>query len=72
MGWGSGATLMYGIIQRVRPHMPDDARKSLYLAIIPEFEEMDWDTQRDCMGEDPMFDEALKKLHPSWFEDDES
>jgi hypothetical protein len=41
--------------------------------LIEIFEDEDWDTQDECMDVDEAYDEALRLLHPDWFdeEDDE-
>lgn len=70
MGWGSGATLMSEIIGAIQPQVVDvEARKAIYRILVNAFEDMDWDTQMDCMDEDPAFDTVIEELHPNWFED---
>lgn len=70
MGWASGSEVMDGIIGAAKRHIPDDsARKQFYMEAIHTLENSDWDTQNECEGLDPMFDAALKELHPSWYED---
>lgn len=72
MGWSSGSQIMSEVISAIQPHMPDEnARKEVYKALIPAFEDQDWDTQEECEGEDPAYDAALLELHPEWHEDDE-
>ncbi len=71
MGWASGSSLFSEVIKAVKKEMPDEkARVRLYKTLIAAFEESDWDTQDECRGEDTAYDKALKKLHPTWFEDD--
>lgn len=63
MGWSSGSELFDKIIEAVQPAVHDEAaREAIYANIIPAFEDQDWDTQDECMGKDPAFDKALKKL----------
>lgn len=72
MGWSSGSELFSEIISAVKPVVPDDAlRQKIYAAIIPSFEDQDWDTQDECLGEDPAYDAAIKELHPDWGDDED-
>ena len=41
-------------------------RHRIYKGIIEALEGHDWDTQIECLGLDPAFDEALYELHPDW------
>jgi len=68
MGWSSGGDVMDGIIKAVRKHVPKGARKALYLDLIQVLEDLDWDTQQESLGQDPVFDEALRELHPDFNE----
>jgi len=72
MGWGSGSRVFSQIIQAVLPHVESpEARKNIYRPIVEAFEQQDWDTQMECLGEDPAYDELLRELHPDDFEDEE-
>jgi hypothetical protein len=72
MGWGSGAEVMSEVIAALQPQVPDiEARKTIYRVLVAAFENMDWDTQMDCMDEDPAFDAVIEDLHPKWFEGDD-
>ena len=66
MGWSSGSELFSIVIDSVKKRLPDNERRELYVELIPAFEDMDWDTQDECMGKDPMYEAALKELHPNW------
>lgn len=67
MGWGSGSEVARGIIRELQEIIPDkDLRREVYKTVIRNLENADWDTQSDCMGEDPVFDRAIKELHPKW------
>lgn len=71
MGWARGSQVMSTIIGQLQTHMPDvEARKLVYGILIEEFEDMDWDTQGESMGEDPIFDEVMRARHPTWFENE--
>ncbi|MGX6999867.1 hypothetical protein [Caballeronia sp. KNU42] len=63
---------MSEVIAALQPQVPDiEARKMIYRVLVVAFENMDWDTQMDCMDEDPAFDAVIEDLHPQWFEDDD-
>lgn len=66
MGWGSGSTVMSPIIETAKKYVPAEVRKDFYKEVILALEDSDWDTQSECIGQDPIFDEALKELHPTW------
>jgi hypothetical protein len=69
MGWASGSGLMSQVIVAIKNNVPNaNARRAIYTKLIDVFEGEDWDTQQECEGEDPVFDEALKKAHPDWYE----
>lgn len=60
MGWASGSTIFLGIIESAKKAIPDFAtRKQFYTELIDLFEDADWDTQNECMGQDDAYDEAL-------------
>lgn len=66
MGWASGSSLMNDVIQAIRGHVPPGPRREIYGKLIDSFEDMDWDTQSECLGHDPVFDAALADRHPDW------
>jgi hypothetical protein len=67
MGWNKGSELMDRIIQAAGKHIPDaEARKMFYREVIDAFEDLDWDTENESMGQDEAFDRALRELHPDW------
>lgn len=71
MGWASAALIMSEVIGAVQPHVTDQkAREAIYRPIIHALEDGDWDTQLDCMGADPAFDDLMREMHPRWFEDE--
>ena len=71
MGWSSGTMLFSSVIIAAKKAIPDmEKRKEFYKEIIDAFEDADWDTQDECMGEDGAYDEAIREMHPNWFEDD--
>lgn len=59
---------MNEVIKALQPHMPDaQARQGVYGILITAFENMDWDTQSECLKLDPAFDAAFKAMHPAWY-----
>ena len=71
MGWASGSYLMSDIISAVQDDLSKNKRKMLYEKLIPIFQGHDWDTEMECLGEDPVFDKVLEELHPDGFEEEE-
>jgi hypothetical protein len=71
MGWYSGSILMSELIKSLKKHIGDpDGRTDIYKDMIIAFEDHDWDTQNECIGEDPAFDKALRSIHSDYFEED--
>ena len=69
MGWSSGTRLMSAVITATKKAIPDEEiRKAFYKEVIEAFEDADWDTQDECMGEDESYDVAVKEMHPDWLE----
>lgn len=67
MGWSSGTEIFSSVITAATKAIPDEeVRKEFYKEVIDAFEDADWDTQDECMGEDEAFDAAIKELHPGW------
>ncbi len=62
MGWGSGSEVVSGLIKCAMKHLPDsEKRASFYEDVLPVFENQDWDTQADCLGEDLVYDAWYQK-----------
>ena len=69
MGWGSGATLMSRVIKGLKDEgLKDHERERVYKVLIPAMQDLDWDTEMDCLEQDHAFDAALLELHPDFFE----
>lgn len=65
MGWSSGSRLFDTVIQAISNEVSDvEARKRIYRPLIDSFEEMDWDTQDECQGLDPAYDELYNERYP--------
>lgn len=72
MGWSGGSHLFSEVITTLQKHVQDeDDREAIYVELIDAFEEADWDTLDECMGEDPAYDAAVKFLHPDWYDEEE-
>jgi hypothetical protein len=67
MGWASGSELYDKVIDAARDAIPDPfVRTNFHKKMIEAFEDADWDTQNECVGQDVAFDAALYDLHPYW------
>lgn len=73
MGWASGSELFDSVIDAAKKYVPKKNRKAFYKQLIFAFQDRDWDTEKECLGQDPLFDEVLREEYPDWFkeEDDE-
>jgi len=70
MGWASGSNIACEMTVAIKNTVTEPVvRKMLYLNLINVLEDHDWDTQEEAMGIDPLFDEAMKFLHPTWWEE---
>lgn len=64
MGWNSGGDLFDVIIESVMDNVQDkEIRKKIYKPIYEQFLSHDWDTDNECIGLDPAFDEVLKEQY---------
>ena len=71
MGWSGGSDIAGQIIESVMQNVDSkQIRKNIYITILRVMEDNDWDTQRECEGIDPVFDQLLKDKHPKWYEGD--
>lgn len=65
MGWASGSRLFSRVIAAVKPHVGDiETRKEIYRELIYAFEDHDWDTLDECLGEDPAYDAVFAEKYP--------
>lgn len=63
MGWASGSELMGAIIDaQMRACKSLLLRQRFYTRVIKAFHDHDWDTEDECLGEDPAFDKALTAI----------
>lgn len=64
MGWASGSLVMDGVIDAAKQFVPDDQqRKKFYYKIIETLKDQDWDTEDECLGDDPVYDEIYAEKH---------
>ena len=71
MGWAGGSDVMSGIIAAIKPRVLEKTqRQEIYREIITVMENRDWDTQDECLGEDPAYDVVVKELHPGWYDEE--
>lgn len=65
MGWASGSILFAEVIDVLQKAIPDkEARKVALTHLIDCFEEADWDTLDECLGQDPVYDEIYNERYP--------
>ena len=70
MGWSSGTRLVGAMIETASNHISNvNERENFYYEMIQHFEDADWDNIDEVLGDDPVFDAAAKRLHPSHFEE---
>ena len=75
MGWGGGTQIAGDMIRSIEDYVPQPfARFEIYKDLIAALENADCDNLDnlgECIGISDVFDEALKKHDPRWFDDDE-
>lgn len=72
MGWCGGSSIFSAVIKAAKRFIKDPKdRRKFYLALLPEFNAHDWDTQNECDGLDSVFDKILREQYPEFFEDDD-
>ena len=70
MGWCSGTEIFDQIAAIILSDKPLD-KKATLKTVIKSLEDGDWDCQQDSAYYDhPLVQEAMKELHPHWFEED--
>lgn len=71
MGWASGSQIVENLIYEFKSILAKDTRQLVYESLIREFEEADCDTLCECLGVDPVFDQAMKNVSetPDDFDD---
>jgi hypothetical protein len=69
MGWSSGTEIMNALIMSVQGRMTHDDKVAFFQEAINIFEDNDWDSLEECLGEDDAFDEAVRNIRPEYFEE---
>lgn len=66
MGWASGSRLFLRLIEAIKQELPEDAekRERIYREMFDAFEDADWDTTDECLGEDPAYDKIHNEKYP--------
>lgn len=65
MGWSGGSELMNELIDAMNDEKIDAyAQHRIYMRVIESFESADCDTLCECLGRDPVFDDAYFTLNP--------
>lgn len=71
MGWASGSRAMNELIAtfnetigKTDHQIPEAAIIDFWKRVISSFEDEDWDTQGESLGEDPIWDKAFFAEHP--------
>lgn len=71
MGWSGGTTVLLGLVQACNDiQIAPFKRFRLYKRMIKVLEGEDWDTHDECLCEDAALDDAIRAVHPEWFEDE--
>jgi hypothetical protein len=69
MGWCGGSSLMEILIDSLKKNVKDAKKRiAIYEDMIRAFMDEDWDTVDECIGMDPAFDAALKRVDGAYFE----
>jgi hypothetical protein len=69
MGWGGGTDVASDAITSFKEHnVPDSLRRELYIDLIQSLRSLDWNSCDECLGQDPVFDEAMEVVWRRWCE----
>lgn len=67
MSWGGGTDIMFDTFKSFKKNnVPDQLRHDLYIDLIESLRSLDWGSADECLGSDPMFDEALEEVRRRW------
>lgn len=65
MGWSGGTEIMSTIIEQAMKYIPfEKNRTGFYREVIKPMENADWNTEEECLGIDPCFDQLLLEKNP--------
>lgn len=73
MGWAGGSMVFHDIANGIEEieDLSYEQELRIYMTIIESLECNDWDTQDEVLGVNPIVDDAMRKLHPEWFMEEE-
>lgn len=63
MGWARGSDIFNDLIDAAKKYIPKENRREFYKKMINSFEDCDWDTQNECLGNDPIYDKLIKEMY---------
>lgn len=67
MSWGGGTDIMFDTIRSFNKHeIAGPVRLNLYLDLIESLQGQDWGSTDECLGQDPVLDDALEIVHRRW------
>lgn len=67
MGWSSGTSLFERIAERLKNTVRnEELRTEIYIILIDEFEDDDWDNIDEVTGIDSSLDKAIRELYPDF------
>lgn len=71
MGWSRGSEFMVEMARGLKKaKMPAEHRFTVYNTLYPILENEDWDTQEECLGEDPELDKVVHLYLEVWDDED--
>lgn len=66
MGWSGGSRLFGSLITTLMENVPEDAaREAIYRDMVDAFQDADWDTLDECLGDDEVYDAIYEELFPN-------
>lgn len=74
MGWSSGTSIFDKMVVSLRNDigLPAETQEEILYTLAEAMENCDWDGLGDIpIGEDPVLDKVMERLHPEWFEEEE-
>lgn len=71
MGWCSG-TIVFDVVAEVLLSDKPINKEATLEVLISALEDMDWDCQSDSeFWDHPVVSAVFRKIHPTWFEDED-
>jgi len=70
MGWCSATEIFDAVCDGILSD-EDKSKKEVLTTLIASLEDGDWDCQQDSeYWDNPLVQEIMRELHPSWFDED--